>query len=80
MITKNDLPSYVIEALKAKRGSASILDVCKYVWAKHEKDIRSTDGLFYTWQYDIRWAATELRNSKIMKPAEVSPKGIWELA
>ena len=42
-----------------------------------------------TWNYDIRWAATELRKNGRMKPAhskenpeelvDESPKGIWEI-
>lgn len=45
--------------------------------------------MFYTWNYDIRWAATELRKEGRMKPAyskenpgelvDESPKGIWEI-
>jgi hypothetical protein len=78
MITRYDLPEYIIEALKANGGKAGIVDVCKYVWEKHEKELRASDTLFYTWQYEIRWAATELRKTKIMKTIQVGPKGIWE--
>jgi len=35
---------------------------------------------FFTWQYDIRWAANLLRRSGLMKPAESSPHGLWELS
>ena len=48
------------------------------IWEIHEKDLSGTD-LFYTWQYDYRWAATKLREKGTIKPAEDSPKGIWEL-
>lgn len=33
----------------------------------------------YTWQYDIRWAATELRKTGFMIEATESPRGIWQL-
>jgi len=35
--------------------------------------------LFYTWQYDMRWAATKLRRDGKLKAATRSPKGTWEL-
>jgi hypothetical protein len=80
VITRYDLPHFVEEALKANGGKASIIEVCKYVWKNHQNELKNTDELFYTWQYDIRWAATELRKTKKMKSVELSPKGIWELA
>ena len=48
-----------------------------YVFTNLDK-IQS-DDLFYTWQYDFRWAATELRKEGIIRSADLSPKGIWEL-
>ncbi len=32
MATKEDLSGWLIEALRANNGSASIVEVCKYVW------------------------------------------------
>jgi hypothetical protein len=81
LATRYDLESWIIEALGGfpnQRGK--IVDICRHVWAIHEQDLRSSDDLFFTWQYDIRWAANRLRDRKIMKPAEMSPKGVWELA
>ena len=37
MLTKDDLPDLIIEALKAKNGSAKIIDVCKFVWKNHNE-------------------------------------------
>jgi hypothetical protein len=56
------------------------VDVCKYVWDNYEQELRASKTLFYTWQYDIRWAATALRKSRKMKAKEISPRGVWELA
>ena len=80
MSTRADLPDWVVEALRAKRGRAALLDVCKLVWQQHESDLRMSGDLFYTWQYDIRWAATKLRHAGVMKQASESPAGVWELA
>lgn len=35
--------------------------------------------MFYTWQYDVRWAATTLRRTGKLRAAEVLPSGVWEL-
>lgn len=60
-------------------GKGRILEICKAFWAEYEKEIRESEDLFYTWQYDIRWVATELRKRKKIKSAKLSKKGIWEL-
>lgn len=80
VLDRNDLPELLNKTLGALGGDASIIEVCKYFWDTYENDLRASGNLFYTWQYDIRWAATELRKSGIMKSAEDSKKGIWELS
>jgi hypothetical protein len=80
MASKHDLRDWIIEALRAKGGSAGLVEICRYVWEHHEGELRVSGDLFYTWQYDIRWAATNLRHANILRPASVSPTGVWELA
>jgi hypothetical protein len=77
--SKADLPALVSEALEALRGRGSLVAVSRQIWEAHEQDLRASGNLFYTWQYDIRWAANRLRRSGIMKGAKSSPTGIWEL-
>ena len=79
MADKHDLRDWLVEALKANGKSATIVDVCKYIWNKYEDELKASGDLFYTWQYDVRWAATELRKTGKMKPANISPQGVWEL-
>jgi len=79
MIAKPILKEWLIEVLENKNGKASIVDICKFVWEKHKEELENSGDLFYTWQYDIRWAATELRRIGKMKDAHISPEGIWEL-
>jgi hypothetical protein len=79
VITKSHLQRWIIEALVAKNGSASPLEICKYVWANHEEDLRNSGDMFYTWQYDIRWEATNLREKGKLLSAKQSPRGIWQL-
>ncbi|WP_188399545.1 hypothetical protein [Sporomusa sp. GT1] len=79
MITRVGLSNWIVEALKFYGGSASIVEICKYVWENYAEQLRESGDLFYTWQYEIRWAAGTLRKQGIMKPVEISPQGIWEL-
>jgi len=79
MKARNDLCDWLIAALKAQNGSASIINICKYIWDNHEDDLRNSGDLFYSWQYDIRWAADYLRRTGVLKAVELSPRGIWEL-
>ena len=78
-MTKYDLPDLLYTSLLNMGGSASIVGVCKYIWKNYEVELKSSGDLFYTWQYDIRWAATNLRKAKRMKDADISPSGIWEI-
>ncbi len=79
MAKKEDLDDWVVEALKAHNNSARIAEVCKFVWNKYENELRKSGNLFYTWQYDIRWARDRLAKVGIIR-AKGSPQGIWELA
>ncbi|MGK8642200.1 hypothetical protein ACRS7F_22250 [Brucella anthropi] len=78
MATKGDLVGWVEEALRSAGGTASILYVAQYIWNNHKKQLEAND-LFYTWQYDMRWAATELRKRGVMVRAEDDRRGKWTL-
>ncbi len=80
MADRTDLKDWLVEALKANGGRGSIVQLCRYVWEYYEQELRNSGDLFYTWQYDIRWAATQLRQARLMRDADDSPQGIWELA
>ena len=79
MASRLELQEWVIEALRAKGGAASIVEVTKYLWEKHEGELRKSGDLFFTWQYDMRWACTRLRERKIVQAAEISDRGQWKL-
>jgi hypothetical protein len=80
MVSKADFQDWVLEALESAGGSAPLVAVCKHIWTSHEMDLRSSGDLFYTWQYDVRWAAYQLRRRGVLRPVSQSPKGVWELA
>jgi len=79
MANKFDLRDWLIEALTANGKRGTIIEVCKYIWDEYEGVLKSSGNLFYTWQYDVRWAATELRKTGKMEPTNHSPQGVWEL-
>ena len=80
MATKKNFEEWVIEALEALGGSASIVDICKHIWRFHGSEIESSGDLFYTWQYDMRWAGDRLRKSSVLQPKPRGDRGPWRLA
>jgi hypothetical protein len=74
MAKKSDLQTWIVDALTELGGSAAIPEVCKWVWDRHEGELRDSGDLFYTWQYDIRWAAHRLR-----RKGALSGSGTWRL-
>jgi len=74
---KEKLLDWVIDALKSNYGEASVLDVSKHIWERHNYDLENSGNFFYTWQYDVRWAGVELRKKGILKPAD--EKKLWVL-
>jgi hypothetical protein len=72
------LKRWVVDALKRNGGEAHLLTVAKDIWANHEAELRSAGDIFYSWQYDMRWACTALREKGVVESA-LKP-GIWKLA
>jgi hypothetical protein len=77
--TKHELQHWVREALEALGGSGTVVEVSREIWQRHEADLRASGDLFYTWQYDMRWAAQMLRDTGQAKPASTTARGLWEL-
>ena len=77
MSSKVELKNWVRDALRLNGGEASVLTVAKYIWTNHESALRTSGDLFYTWQYDMRWACTELRKEGIVE--EPVQRGVWKL-
>lgn len=59
MATKNDLKDWIVDALRHLGGRGRIMS--KHIWDQHENDLRASGPLFYTWQYDMRWAGQKLQ-------------------
>ena len=79
MLTKQDLPNLVLDALRHLGGSGSVVDVAREVWQRNEPQLRASGDLFYTWQYDLRWAAQHLRNGGQLAPTSRGAASRWTL-
>jgi two-component SAPR family response regulator len=64
MATKADLEHWVLEGVKASGGEASIVQVAEHIWKNYRSELENSGQLLYTWQYDMRWAAQNLRAAK----------------
>ena len=79
MVTRSDLKDWVLEAIRASGGSARVPEVAEYIWTHSEGGLKRSGNLLYKWQYDMRWAALELRKEGKLKPYE--PRDCyWKLA
>jgi hypothetical protein len=59
---RDSLENWVIEALR-ELGTGNPVSVAKHIWHHHKDELERSGDLFYTWQYDMRWAAQRLRDS-----------------
>ncbi|CAG7614861.1 winged helix-turn-helix domain-containing protein [Leucobacter soli] len=79
MVGKEVLKQWLVEALSELGGSAHHVRIAERIWAVHEGELRAAGDLFYTWQYDLRWAAQLLRNEGYLQKIDGRSKGIWNL-
>jgi hypothetical protein len=61
VITKADLKIWIIDALRDLGGQGRIWEMSKHIWDHHDKELKAAGPLFYTWQYDMRWAGQKLQ-------------------
>ena len=77
MNTRDVLKDWVKDALRRNDGKLRLIDLAKDIWAHHETELKSSGDLFFSWQYDMRWAATALRKAGELEAA--NDRGIWQL-
>ena len=77
MSGRNILKEWVLEALHSLGGQAKVIQVAQRIWEQHKDELDEAGNLFYTWQYDMRWAAKVLRDEGRLMPAKDVPRGIW---
>ena len=77
MASRDDLKEWVVDALRRGGGELKLLDIARDIWTNHEKELEASGDLFFSWQYDMRWACTALRDSGDIEPPE--KRGVWKL-
>jgi hypothetical protein len=79
MSFRENLKDWVQEALGSLGGTASINDVARQIWTDHEGDLKNFGDYFFSWQYDMRWAAQRLRDKGLLSFHKVGSKSVWTL-
>jgi hypothetical protein len=74
-----NLKDWVVEAVAKLDGEGSIVDIAKQIWLDHENDLKASGDHFYTWQYEMRWAAQKLREKGKLKLRTVKGRSLWHL-
>lgn len=59
-----------MQALREQGREMSVVDVARHVWECHEAELRDSGDMFFTWQYDLRWAAQNLRDDGVLASKE----------
>ena len=77
MTSRDNLKVWVKDALRRGGGELKLIDVAKDIWLHHESELRDSGDLFFSWQYDMRWACTALREAGEIEPPE--KRGTWKL-
>lgn len=79
-MTKADFEEWIYEALRYHGGQARLIDIARRIWERHEMDLRASDGLFFTWQRDLRRAIDRLWQAGKLLWIGDAPQGMVALA
>jgi hypothetical protein len=77
MASREDLIAWVFDAVKGHDGEATLVQVAQHIWEHHHEELAQSGNLFYTWQYEMRWAAQRLRNDGRLRASAECPRGTW---
>jgi hypothetical protein len=59
---RENLKDWVYRAVEASGGQTKLVNVAQHIWKHHKEELEGSGDLFYTWQYEMRWAAQKLRD------------------
>jgi len=79
IITRNDMVQLVCEALESLGGEGTIVDTAAVIWKNYKDDLESSGDIFYTWQYDMRWARHKLSKTGKLTTEKRGKESIWKL-
>ena len=73
-------PKTLEHALEPGKAGTDEVAVMLDIWNNHRADLEASDDLFFSWQYDMRWAADHLRREGKLMPKPKGDRGPWRLA
>lgn len=76
---RSDLPDAVVKALNELGGTGTVVDVARLIWRDHEAALKASGDIFYTWQYETRWAAQRLRDAGKLTYGRKNGRSVWQL-
>ena len=79
LIRKQDMTILVIDALESLGGGGTIVEVAAEIWKTHKDDLEASGEIFYTWQYDMRWARHRLSEEGKLRTKSKGRESFWEL-
>jgi hypothetical protein len=78
-LERSDLVAIVRSALKRLGGEGTVVEVAKEIWKERQADLAASGDLYYTWQYDMRWACQKLRDQREAVIGGSKGKATWRL-
>src|SRR5665213_4340353 len=78
-LERSDLVEMVKQALKKLGGEGTVVEVAREIWSANRAQIEASGDLFYTWQYDMRWACQKLRDRKEATIGGTKSRNSWRL-
>ena len=69
----------LVDALEFLKDKGTIVQVSTVIWENYNKELKSSGDIFYTWQYDIRWARHKLQKEGKLDTHMVNGRSICEL-
>ena len=75
--SRNDLMKWVEQSLRKRDGVAKIVDIARDIHEAHADELKAAGDLFYTWQYDMRWAGLKLSKAGKVALSNKAGRGRW---
>jgi hypothetical protein len=76
VFTKDELNEAIYRAVVDHGSKAKLVDVAKHIWDRHQEDLKMSGDRSYKRQYEMRWAANELRAEGRKAAIEDGLKGV----
>jgi hypothetical protein len=79
LIRKQDMALLVCDALESRGGKGTIVEVATFIWENYKDELEASGEIFYTWQYDMRWARHRLSEKGKLITKSRGRESVWVL-